>query len=154
MEGKIPVSDWFLFRQEEATSYLKKVLREVRWKSSDDPIFDKLGLSATGSLVTVRKTPRSVPGQVHRDCWGRTHRDCWYGCRCNPPNTVCTFLFEMDRGRIGMGHPYELELGPDGISFRMASKETVRKFDGIDGVTPEALLDAIRECFIQEIAER
>lgn len=135
----IPYQDWFLCKQEAATAYLKEVLREVRWVSSDDPFFRDLGLSERLELVS--------PMRIY---------DRGHACKGIESVLRCAFRFEMDRGRRGLGHEYVLEFRDSFIRIYMngAYDRAVDVTGNEHTVTPDALLDVIRELLIWETMDQ
>jgi hypothetical protein len=145
MGTTLAVEEWFIFRQDAALAYLKEVLREIRWKSTNDPFLRDLNLEQRGGLVEI------LPVPVEKySSWGRPAKfkpGRWI------PQT-CTFRFEMDRGRRGLGHMYSAAISKDGnvvISMTGIAEPKIELEGDLESINAEAILDAIRQIIIGEV---
>jgi hypothetical protein len=141
----MPVSTWFIFRQDAAIAYLAQVLREIRWKTSADPLVERLGLALKGDLVRV------VENNERSSC----HCGCRnYFPRCKKrgrPSIRCLFWFEMDQGRPGMGHQYIMEVGSDAVSVWQVGSSARADLGHIEDLSPDDVLKCIREIVVDDI---
>lgn len=150
MSNIVPFEDWFVFRREAAVSFLKEVLKEVRWVvGTEDPFFRNLGLAHRNKHVR-EVDPASTDLPIYCDC----------GCRNFFPRCVkklrrarrYAFRLEMDRGRPGMGHEYVLEVGNTVTLSRMDAFN--RKEDlgvPLPDLTPDEVLDGVLRFVVGEV---
>lgn len=151
MKSSIPIEDWFIFRNESVTGYLKEVLKEIRWKENDDPFFRELNLSSKGSLVReLEQSDSSV------------HYYCGCGCQNYMRKTPCklknvsrkryVFRLEADRGRRNMGHEFVLEFGRTVTLGRMDDFEKRLDLEvPKEELSSDSILKGILQFFITDV---
>jgi len=125
---EIQVDEWFVFKP-EALRYLNKVASEIRMRSSDDPLLQRMA-----DLMAVQHVSYSRIG-----------------------HTVAfehAFYFEVDRGRPFKGYRYNVrDNGHALVLWQMGSDNRVEipaYFDELEG---QHLLDAIREMIVQDVLQ-